>query len=79
MFEQSSISVGFLIHNCSGFKPTYENDIHRFGYHEDESLKNSDILIVGLQEILAMKPKNLRNILLEDNYEYKNLWRKFLS
>ncbi len=26
-----------------------------------------------------MKPNNLRHILLEDNYEYKHLWRSFLT
>lgn len=78
VLTREKLKLGFLIHNCSGYKPEYEKDKDKFGYKDHPIVKNSDILVIGLQEILAMKPNNLKLIFLENNYEYKHLWRTFL-
>ena len=78
ILNEKKVKLGFLIHNCSGYKPEYHKDKDKFGYKDHPVVKNSDILVIGLQEILAMKPNNLKLIFLENNYEYKHLWRTFL-
>lgn len=79
IFDATELKLTIITHNCSGFKPVFEEDQEQFNYHKVPQVLESDIVCICLQEILAMKSENLKNILLEDNFEVKNAWRLFLS
>ena len=73
------LKITFITHNCCGFSPNSKNDLDKFNYQKFEQVENSDILIIGLQEIMEMKSKNLKNIILEDNIIIKKIWQDFIS
>ena len=77
-FLPTFLNITFITHNCSGFSPDSKNDLDKFNYHKFKDVENSDILIIGLQEIMEMKSKNLKNIILEDNLIVKKIWQNFI-
>ena len=79
IFDSSELKISIITHNCSGYKPIHESDFNEFQYHKIPAVTDSDIVCVCLQEILAMKSENIKQIILEDNGEIKNTWRLFLS
>lgn len=79
LFSPDSIRVAIITHNCSGFQPSFAADRNKFGYGSHSNLHESHILIICLQEIVAMKTKNIKNILLESTEESFVTWRNFYA
>lgn len=73
-FQQISITI--LIHNCGGLSP---NDDIKINYLDNEYINDSDLIVLGLQEIVEMKSKNFTKIVTNDNEEMVNNWCKFLQ
>jgi len=49
-----------LSHNLAGYQPILPDDLDKFNYASNPQVMKSDILIIGLQEIIEMKSKNLK-------------------
>ena len=73
IFNYKNILISFITHNCGGL-PEEENLIEKIKYKNIEEIKNSNLLIIGLQEILEMKSKNFTNILFNDNESFLKKW-----
>ena len=72
----SELQIAIITHNCSGITP---NEKIRTNYLEKKEIKNSDIIILGLQEIVEMKIKNLKSIITNDNDFNRNKWLSYFE
>lgn len=77
-FTSSEITIGLVTHNCGGcLRPS---EVHPFlNYPSIPEIQACDILIVGLQEIIEMKSRNLGSILTGENYKAVEFWRNVLE
>ena len=76
IFEKQEISVCVLTHNCSGVIPNSSNEL---GYIKNPKINSSEVLIIGLQEILEMKSKNLKSIMTNENNKQTKDWENFFK
>jgi hypothetical protein len=76
VFTKQDLRMTVLIHNCSGVLPDNPAEV---GYLRDSSLLQSDLVLVGLQEIVEMKSKNLRNMFTNENNKQTRSWEDFFK
>ena len=81
LYTYKNLQMTLITHNCAGSLPTKNILIN---YTEIESIKKSDIIIIGLQEIIEMKGKNLTQIIKNENTIANEKWsncfrKKFLD
>ena len=75
-FVQQKLRVGLVTHNCCGNLPESAKAV---SYLRHPGLLASDLLFVGLQEILEMKSKNLRSIITNENDKQVRDWVDFFT
>lgn len=68
--------MSYITHNCSGYMESLDQLQHQLNYNKIEYLVNSDVLIIGLQEIVEMKSKNLKKIIKIENEDALNHWKR---
>ena len=73
LFNYNNILISFITHNCGGL-PEDKNLIEKIKYKDIDIIKNSNLIIIGLQEILEMKSKNFSNILFNNNEDFLKKW-----
>lgn len=78
IFLDQPLKVAFLTHNCSGL-PEVEDLTQLIKYKSQEDIQQCDVLIIGLQELLEMKKKNLTNIITNENEGPASVWEKNLK
>ena len=57
--KKKKLKFTVITHNCSGYFPDLEKDIEAVHYPNIVEEYQSDIVIIGLQEIVEMKTHNL--------------------
>ena len=71
IFKYKPAKLGFIIHNCGGKHPndfkSVVKELIEVNYLKRNDVKKCDILIIGFQEIVEMKGKNLTNIVTNYN------------
>ena len=73
IFSHQNIIISFITHNCGGL-PKDEDLGNLIKYGNIEEIKNSSVVIIGLQEIVEMKGKNFGKIITNDNGEVLEKW-----
>ena len=78
VFKKHEVKISFISHNCGGvvLDQYILNHIH---YNKIERVKNSDIVIIGLQEIIEMKSRNLGKIIRNSNKRSLEPWVETLT
>lgn len=74
VFSVQDLKLTILIHNCAGTIPDNPAEV---GYLRDPTLLSSDLVLVGLQEIVEMKSKNLRSMFTNENNKQTQGWADF--
>lgn len=73
IFTHKNIIMTFITHNCGGL-PKDQDLKNLIKYGNIEDIKNSSLVIIGLQEIVEMKGKNFGKIITNDNEEVLDKW-----
>ena len=74
IFSSKLIQVACVTHNCSGEIPSGET-LPFMKYPKIPDIANSDIIVIGLQEIVEMKSHNLGSILTAKNEKAVEQWK----
>ena len=73
VYRLKEMNIGILTHNCSGATPN-KQVLSELFYNEIKAIQKSDVLVVGLQEIVEMKSKNWGKIISNDNKSSLTPW-----
>lgn len=79
LFKVKNLKISIVSHNCAGFYPNEDKHLPMIEYAKMGSVVQSDVIIICLQEIMAMKSENLKNIIFEESSEVKQVWRAFME
>ena len=73
LHKTQPMNIAIITHNCGGtiFDMDIINDIY---YHQLDQVKSSDLVIIGLQEIIEMKSKNWSKIISNNNEDSLKEW-----
>lgn len=78
VYNQREMNIGIITHNCGGAIPNKQL-ISEIFYHYVNEVQKSEILIIGLQELVEMKSKNWSKILSNDNKEFLTPWVEVIT
>lgn len=76
LFTTQELKMAVIIHNCAGTVPESPGALY---YLNDKEILDSDLIIIGLQEIVEMKSKNLQKMFTNDNSEQTSEWDLFFE
>ncbi len=76
IYKNDKLKIAMVTHNCSGIAPDQDVLVN---YLEKNEIRESDCIVVCLQEIVEMKGKNLTKIIYNDNERNLNVWNNYLS
>ena len=76
--SHKQVEMCIITHNCAGFMPDSLENKSLVKYGERIDVKEADILVICLQEIMLMKPENFTSFITENNTIAKNAWQNFL-
>lgn len=75
VFTTKPMTMTILTHNCAGVDVT-ETLIEQIHYQYLETINGSDLIVIGLQEIIEMKSRNWNKIISNNNKEQLSPWVK---
>lgn len=76
LYTKKNLKIALITHNCAGTLP---KSGLLANYTKIESIKQSDIIIIGLQEIIEMKGKNIKSIIKNENTIANKKWSGFFK
>lgn len=78
VFNTREMKIGIITHNCGGAVAS-KKLMESIYYHQMDSIRQCDLLVIGLQEIIEMKSKNWGKIIKNDNMESLHPWVESLT
>lgn len=78
VYKTREINLCIITHNCGGSSPNNQI-MAQLQYNNMEAIHKSDLLIIGLQEIVEMKSKNWGNIITNNNKQFLTPWVEAFS
>lgn len=83
IFKYETLNLAIIVHNCGGKHPNskmkHSNEPIQINYLDLPEVAACDLVVIGFQEIVEMKGKNLTNIVTNFNASSLENWMKFFQ